>query len=135
MALTDEQRAELEALGADTVRIKLIHGGTDRGAAVPGFRTGILGGNLPGAMSRIGWRKSTPKQKGAKLARSSGRGSRVGQVSSVSSWRLLSLSGRLSTHENRDENRDENTDCNLARFMRCVLKCYGNWAIAQSEFS
>ena len=46
MALTPEQRAELEALRPETVRIKLIHGGPCRGAMVLGFKTGILGGNL-----------------------------------------------------------------------------------------
>ncbi len=40
MALTDEQRAELEALGPETVRIKLSLGGADRGASIPGFKTG-----------------------------------------------------------------------------------------------
>lgn len=42
--LTAEQRAELEALGAENVRIKLIHGGAGRGADVPGFKTGRNGG-------------------------------------------------------------------------------------------
>jgi hypothetical protein len=40
MALTPEQRAELEAHGPDTVRIKLLQGSADRGAAIPGFTTG-----------------------------------------------------------------------------------------------
>jgi hypothetical protein len=40
MPLTPEQRAELEAHGPDTVRIKLLQGGADRGAAIPGFTTG-----------------------------------------------------------------------------------------------
>jgi hypothetical protein len=38
--LNNEQRAELEALGPETVRIKLMQGGADKGAAVPGFTTG-----------------------------------------------------------------------------------------------
>ena len=40
MALTPEQRAELEKHGPETVRIKLLQGGADRGAAIPGFTTG-----------------------------------------------------------------------------------------------
>jgi hypothetical protein len=44
--LTAEQRAELEALGPETVRAKLIQPGAGRGAALSGFRTGILGGHL-----------------------------------------------------------------------------------------
>jgi hypothetical protein len=40
MALTTEQRAELEKHGPETVRIKLLQGGADRGAAIPGFTTG-----------------------------------------------------------------------------------------------
>jgi len=40
MALTPEQRAELEAHGPETVRLKLLQGGADRGAAIPGFTTG-----------------------------------------------------------------------------------------------
>jgi hypothetical protein len=44
--LTDEQRAELEALGAATVRAKLIQPGAGRGADLAGFKTGIQGGNL-----------------------------------------------------------------------------------------
>lgn len=40
MPLTPEQRAELEAHGPETVRIKLLQGGADRGAAIPGFTTG-----------------------------------------------------------------------------------------------
>lgn len=46
MGLTNEQRAELEALGAETVRAKLIQPGAGRGAALSGFKTGILGGQL-----------------------------------------------------------------------------------------
>jgi hypothetical protein len=46
MALKPEQRAELEALGPDTVRIKLIAGNPGRGADVFGFKTGIEGGCL-----------------------------------------------------------------------------------------
>jgi hypothetical protein len=42
MALTPEQRTELEALGPETVRVKLIHGGSGRGADVPGFAKGAL---------------------------------------------------------------------------------------------
>lgn len=38
--MTAEQRAELEALGPETVRIKLMQGGADKGAAIPGFSTG-----------------------------------------------------------------------------------------------
>jgi hypothetical protein len=44
--LTDKQRAELEALGAATVRAKLIQPGAGRGADLAGFKTGIQGGNL-----------------------------------------------------------------------------------------
>jgi hypothetical protein len=40
MALTPDQGAELEAHGPETVRIKLLQGGADRGAAIPGFATG-----------------------------------------------------------------------------------------------
>jgi hypothetical protein len=40
--LSDEQRAELEALGPDTVRTKLIPTGPGRGASVKGFKTGEL---------------------------------------------------------------------------------------------
>jgi hypothetical protein len=46
MALTPVQRAELEALGQETVRAKLIQPGAGRGAALPGFKTGIHGGHL-----------------------------------------------------------------------------------------
>jgi hypothetical protein len=38
--LTDEQRAELEALGPETVRIKLLQAGAGRGAALSGFKFG-----------------------------------------------------------------------------------------------
>jgi hypothetical protein len=51
MALTPEQRAELEKLGPDNVRIKLVAGGPGAGASVPGFRTGHPGG-LGGLMTR-----------------------------------------------------------------------------------
>jgi hypothetical protein len=51
MALTPDQRAELEALGADTVRVKLITGGPGAGASVPGFKTGHPGG-LGGIITR-----------------------------------------------------------------------------------
>lgn len=44
--LTNEQRAELEALGPETVRAKLIQPGAGRGADLSGFKTGILGGHL-----------------------------------------------------------------------------------------
>ena len=44
--LKPEQRAELEALGPDTVRAKLIQPGAGRGAALAGFKTGIQGGYL-----------------------------------------------------------------------------------------
>lgn len=40
MALNDKQRAELEALGPETVRLKLLQAGADRGASVQGFDTG-----------------------------------------------------------------------------------------------
>lgn len=40
--LTDEQRAELEALGPETVRTKLIQGGPGYGATLAGFKTGNL---------------------------------------------------------------------------------------------
>jgi hypothetical protein len=40
--LTAEQRAELEALGPETVRAKLLQSGAGRGADVPGFKTGYL---------------------------------------------------------------------------------------------
>ena len=46
MGLTPEQRAELEALGPETVRTKLTQPGAGRGAALQGFKTGILGGHL-----------------------------------------------------------------------------------------
>jgi hypothetical protein len=38
--LTAEQRAELDALSPETVRLKLLQGGADPGAAVHGFVTG-----------------------------------------------------------------------------------------------
>jgi hypothetical protein len=38
MPLTDEQRAELEALGPETVRAKLIQAGPGRGASLAGLR-------------------------------------------------------------------------------------------------
>jgi hypothetical protein len=41
--LTDEQRAELETLGPETVRVKLNLGGTGRGASVHGFETAPFG--------------------------------------------------------------------------------------------
>ena len=40
MALTPEQRAELEANGPDLVRTKLLQGGADKGASIPGFNSG-----------------------------------------------------------------------------------------------
>ena len=40
--LTEDQRKELEALGPETVRFKLLHGGSGRGADVPGFAKGAL---------------------------------------------------------------------------------------------
>ncbi len=40
MALTPEQRAELERLGPETIRLKLMLGGPGRGASIPGFETG-----------------------------------------------------------------------------------------------
>jgi len=43
MGLNKEQRDELETLGAETVRAKLIHGGAGKNAVVPGFRTGPHG--------------------------------------------------------------------------------------------
>lgn len=42
--LTDEQRAELESLRPETVRLKLIQAGADPGALVPGFATGPFRG-------------------------------------------------------------------------------------------
>jgi hypothetical protein len=39
MALNAAQRAELEALGPDTVQGKLMHAGAGRGAVVPGFKS------------------------------------------------------------------------------------------------
>lgn len=44
--LTKEQRAELEALGPETVRAKLGQHGTGRGALIYGFKTGVEGGGL-----------------------------------------------------------------------------------------
>jgi hypothetical protein len=43
MALTLEQRAELETLGSGTVRTKLIQPGHGAGAALQGFKTAPLG--------------------------------------------------------------------------------------------
>jgi hypothetical protein len=40
--LTEPQRTELEALGPDTVRFKLLHSGASRGADVHGFRCGTI---------------------------------------------------------------------------------------------
>jgi hypothetical protein len=39
VALNAAQRAELEALGPDTVQGKLTHAGPGRGAVVPGFKS------------------------------------------------------------------------------------------------
>jgi hypothetical protein len=41
--LTDEQRAELEALTPEVVQIKLIQSGAGPGAAVQGFKSAPLG--------------------------------------------------------------------------------------------
>jgi len=41
MALTDKQRAELEALDPETVLAKLSQSGPGRGAAVAGFKTSL----------------------------------------------------------------------------------------------
>jgi len=46
VALTATQRAELEALGADTVRAKLSQPGAGRGATLYGFKTGVEAGYL-----------------------------------------------------------------------------------------
>jgi hypothetical protein len=43
MALNAEQRAELEALGPGTVRMKLLQSGPGKGAAMAGFKSGVLG--------------------------------------------------------------------------------------------
>jgi len=43
MALSREQRAELNALGPDNVRQKLFESGAGRGALVRGFRCGDIG--------------------------------------------------------------------------------------------
>jgi hypothetical protein len=43
MALTDEQRAELDALDIETIHGKLRLAGPGQGAAVAGFKTGPLG--------------------------------------------------------------------------------------------
>jgi hypothetical protein len=40
--LTAIQRAELEALGPENVRLKAIHVGISRGDDVPGFRCGSI---------------------------------------------------------------------------------------------
>jgi hypothetical protein len=40
--LTDEQRAELEALAPATVRLMLLQGGPGRGASVSGFKCGDI---------------------------------------------------------------------------------------------
>jgi hypothetical protein len=45
MALTDKQRAELEALGPETVRFKLLQGGPGKSAAVPGFDHAVTRGD------------------------------------------------------------------------------------------
>jgi hypothetical protein len=42
MALTRDERTVLEAAGVATVRDRLRHAGTGRGAAVPGFSSGDL---------------------------------------------------------------------------------------------
>ena len=42
MTLRPDQRAELEALGPDNVRIRLIGAGTNIGACVGGFKTGDM---------------------------------------------------------------------------------------------
>jgi hypothetical protein len=45
--LSNEQRAELEALGAATVRLKLTQYGAGRGASISGFKCGdITRGNI-----------------------------------------------------------------------------------------
>jgi hypothetical protein len=46
--LTEEQRAELEALGPETVRVKLFHSGVGRMALVPGLDTAPLRGDVEG---------------------------------------------------------------------------------------
>jgi hypothetical protein len=47
MMLSNEQRAELEALGAATVRLKLTQYGAGRGASISGFKCGdITRGNI-----------------------------------------------------------------------------------------
>jgi hypothetical protein len=42
MALSPEQKSDLEALGAATVRMKLIQSGAGRGAALAGFKSGNI---------------------------------------------------------------------------------------------
>jgi predicted acylesterase/phospholipase RssA len=42
MTLRPDQRAELEALGAENVRIRLMVAGTNIGACVGGFKTGDM---------------------------------------------------------------------------------------------
>jgi CHASE3 domain sensor protein len=42
MGLTTEQKAELERLGAATVRMKLVQPGAGAGAALAGFKSGFI---------------------------------------------------------------------------------------------
>jgi hypothetical protein len=42
MALTEKQRADLEALGAATVRMKLVQSGAGWGASLSGFKSGDI---------------------------------------------------------------------------------------------
>jgi hypothetical protein len=45
MALSEKQRAELERLGPETVRFKLLQGGAGKGASVPGFDEAVTLGD------------------------------------------------------------------------------------------
>jgi len=42
MTLTDVQHAELETIGASSVRFKLLQGGPGRGASISGFKCGDI---------------------------------------------------------------------------------------------
>jgi hypothetical protein len=42
MTLSNEQRAELEALAPATVRLMLLQGGPGRGASISGFKCGDI---------------------------------------------------------------------------------------------
>ena len=82
MALNAAQRAELEALGPDTVQGKLTHAGPGRGAVVPGFKShDFLRGDIED------WLAESIARKG--VQKSVGRTSVLSWALPVLSWPLL----------------------------------------------